>query len=257
MTKAILLSFDLEEFDIPQEYGQLLNESTQLEISRRGLIEILALLERLEIQVTFFVTANFALHNQSLIQKIANHHEIASHGFYHSQFCLEDLENSRKTLEKISGVKVSGFRMARLKFVREREIERAGYQYNSSMNPTYIPGRYNNFWKPRTIYYSNNLLNLPVSVTPIIRFPLFWLSFKNLPLPLFQFASQVTLATDSYLNLYFHPWEFTDISQFKLPGYIKNNSGLKLLRKLEKYLIWLKRTAQFMTISEFKTLGNF
>jgi hypothetical protein len=69
--------------------------------------------------------------------------------------------------------------MPRLKEVEDREIEKAGYEYNSSMNPTYLPGRYNNFFKTRTRYYSNNLLNIPISVTPLIRFPLFWLSFKT------------------------------------------------------------------------------
>ncbi len=73
--------------------------------------------------------------------------------------------------------------MARLQKVPDREIEAAGYTYNSSMNPTYLPGRYNNFFQPRTPYYSNQLLNIPVSVTPLLRFPLFWLSFKTCPFP--------------------------------------------------------------------------
>jgi hypothetical protein len=34
--------------------------------------------------------------------------------------------------------------MAGLQPVDDAEIEKAGYEYNSSMNPTYIPGRYNN-----------------------------------------------------------------------------------------------------------------
>lgn len=252
MIKSILLSFDVEEFDLPIEYSQPIDISLQFDISRRGLSAIISLLDQLDIKATFFVTANFAINHPTLIKELAKQHEIASHGFYHSQFQLEDLEKSRQALEEITGKKVIGFRMARLKAIDNREIERAGYEYNSSMNPTYIPGRYNNFFKPRTAYYSNNLLNLPVSVTPLLRFPLFWLSFKNLPLLLFKAASQLTLETDSYLNLYFHPWEFADISQFKLPSYIKKDSGAKMLMKLEKYLLWLKLKGKFLTISEFK-----
>ena len=111
--------------------------------------------------------------------------------------------------------------MARLPPVDEAEIKKAGYEYYSSMTRTYIPGRYKNLSKPRTAYYTNKLLNLPISVTPLIGFPLFWLSFKNFPLSMIELATQLTLETDSYLNSYFHPWEFTDISQFKLPGYVK------------------------------------
>lgn len=250
--RFILLSFDIEEFDIPEEYGQLLAEDIKFEISRRGLSNLISLLDRLDIKATFFVTANFALHDRDTIHKLSKHHEIASHGFYHSQFCLEDLQKSKQTLEEITHTKIIGFRMARLQPVDDIEIEKAGYEYNSSMNPTYIPGRYNNLSKPRTAYYTNKLLNLPISVSPAIRFPLFWLSFKNLPLSVIQLAAKLTLKTDSYLNIYFHPWEFTDISQFKLPGYVKKDSGSKMLDKLEKYLTWLKTQGQFITISEFK-----
>ena len=58
--------------------------------------------------------------------------------------------------------------MAGLQPVDDAEIKKAGYEYNSSMNPTYISGRYNNLSKPRTAYYTNKLLNLPISVTPLL-----------------------------------------------------------------------------------------
>ena len=249
--KYVLLSFDVEEFDIPEEYGQQIDEQTQMEISLKGLEAIIWLLDQLEIRATFFVTANFALYHPAIIQKIAENHEIASHGFYHSSFCLEDLGKSRKTLRKITNQQVTGYRTARLMEVDEREILQAGYQYNSSMNPTYIPGRYNNFFKPRTAYYAAGILNIPVSVTPIIRFPLFWLSFKNFPLTWIKLASQITLRTDSYLCIYFHPWEFSNLRSFNLPNFIKKRSGREMVRRLEKYLTWLKRENEFITFSEF------
>lgn len=252
MDKLILLSFDLEEFDVPEEYGQSLEDTVKFKVSLQGLEEILLLLERLKVKATFFITANFAIHHPSKILEIAKNHEIASHGFYHSSFCVEDLARSKHALEDITGKEVIGFRMARLQPVDDRDIQAAGYQYNSSMNPTYLPGRYNNFSKPRTPYYSQKLLNIPVSVTPGIRFPLFWLSFKNLPLFLYKWASKFTLDWDAYINLYFHPWEFTNIRRYQLPGYIKKRSGQEMLDRLEKYLNWIKPYGTFVTFSEFQ-----
>jgi len=257
MNKAILLSFDVEEFDIPEEYGQTLSNSVKFSISHLGLLNVLELLQRLNIPVTFFVTANFAIHHQNLIKELSQNHEIASHGFYHSQFAIKDLRLSKETLENLTGSAIHGFRMARLKPIKDIEIQRAGYFYNSSMNPTYIPGRYNNLLKPRTFYYHDQLLNLPISATPLVRFPLFWLSVKNFPLFLIKLASLVTIRHDHYLNIYFHPWEFTDISEFELPHYIKKDSGVKMLHKLETYLAWLKAQGNFITISQFqKSLDN-
>jgi peptidoglycan/xylan/chitin deacetylase (PgdA/CDA1 family) len=213
---------------------------------------VLLLLERLNIQATFFTTAYFALQHQSLIQAIAERHEIASHGFYHSSFEVTDLARSKQALETVVNRPIGGFRMARLQKVNDSAIAGAGYAYNSSMNPTYLPGRYNNFFQPRTAYYADSLLNIPVSVTPVARFPLFWLSFKNLPLPLYQAASWITLRCDRYLSLYFHPWEFTDISAFQLPRYIKRRSGQAMLDRLERYLTWLKPQADFITYADFQ-----
>jgi hypothetical protein len=251
MNKTVLLSFDVEEFDVPEEYGRTLPETVKFSVSLKGLESVLQLLADLNVRATFFTTAHFAIHHQPLMRAIAQQHEIASHGFYHSSFAVKDLRTSREALEAIAQVPVSGFRMARLQKVDDRDIEGAGYAYNSSVNPTYLPGRYNNFFTPRTAHYSNRLLNIPVSVTPLIRFPLFWLSFKNLPLPVYQMASAVTLQRDRYLSLYFHPWEFTDISSFGLPGYIQRHSGLPLLARLQRYLSWLKSRATFLTYAEF------
>jgi Polysaccharide deacetylase len=256
MNKLILLSFDLEEFDIPEEYGQPVEDSIKFKVSSQGLESVLALLDRLDIKATFFITANYAIHHPSKILEIAQNHEIASHGFYHSSFEVADLAKSKQALEEIIGKPVVGFRMARLQEVSDREIQSAGYLYNSSMNPTYLPGRYNNLSKPRIPYHSERLLNVPVSVTPWIRFPLFWLSFKNLPLPIYQVLSKLTLDWDAYLNLYFHPWEFTSLRGYQLPGYVKRHSGQKMCDRLERYLKFMKHQGTFATFSEFQESLN-
>lgn len=251
MGSVILLSFDVEEFDVPLEYGQPISEQTQFTVSYQGLEAVLALLAQLQIRATFFTTANFALQYPQLIAAIAQTHEIASHGFYHSSFEVADLAKSKQVLENITGQPVLGYRMARLQPVQDADIAAAGYRYNSSINPTYLPGRYNHLTKSRSPYFSDELLNIPVSVTPWIRFPLFWLSFKNLPLWLYQAACWVTLQCDRHLNLYFHPWEFSNLHRYSLPGYIRRHSGKPMLRRLEQYLRWARRQGQFITFAEF------
>lgn len=256
MVKKILLSFDLEEFDIPEEYGEKLSDKVKFKISLEGVKKIIKLLDKLNIKATFFTTANFAIHNKLLVKELSKKHEIASHGFFHSSFSSDDLKKSKKILEKIIKKEVIGLRIPKLEKCKEEDIINSGYLYNSSMNPTFIPGRYNNFFEKRTAHYSNNLFSIPVSVVPLIRFPLFWLSFKNFPFLLIKLLSRITLDVDRYLNIYFHPWEFMDISKFKLPAYIKKDSGEEMLKKLEKYLLWLKTKGNFISFSEFKNELN-
>ncbi|GAB2689740.1 polysaccharide deacetylase family protein [Mucilaginibacter koreensis] len=252
----ILLSFDIEEFDMPFEYGKTLPFEEQLSISTEGTTKILDVLKNAAIKATFYCTANYAQHRPEMISRmVAEGHEIASHGYYHSDFKPEHLLQSRLKLQEIAGVEVVGYRMARMMPVDEQEIEKAGYLYNSSINPTFLPGRYNNFGKPRTWFYLHNVLQLPSSVSPFIRFPLFWLSFHNLPMGLLKWLSKITHKKDGYLNLYFHPWEFTDLNQperFGFPNYVTKNTGDAFVARLREFIEWAQAKSY-----TFDTTGSF
>jgi hypothetical protein len=247
----VLLSFDVEEFDIPLEYDQQISMDEQLQKGFEGFEVIMNVVDEANIPATLFTTANFASNYSSVMQSLRPHHEVASHTYYHSSFKNEDLLLSRKKLEEICGKPVTGLRMPRMRPVDMKEVKEAGYEYDSSINPTFLPGRYNNFHLPRTIYFEQEMLRLPASVTPVFRIPLFWLSFKNLPYKLFLSWVKRTINNDGYVCLYFHPWEFVDISKYNLPGYVKRHSGKKLTERLVALINDLKKENQFSTIHEF------
>lgn len=250
----VLLSFDIEEFDMPFEYQREISFEEQISISKAGTIKILDLLKKHQIKATFFSTVVFAKQVPDVIKRIINEgHELASHGYHHSTFDPQDYLKSKNALEKISQAEIVGFRMARMQPVNDKLIEDAGYLYNSSINPTYLPGRYNNFNVSRTLFKTNKIWQLPASVTPVIRFPLFWLSFHNLPLFFYKILSKWTINVDGYLNVYFHPWEFMAIDnpeKFNFPFFVRKNTNEKMVERLEKLVVSLKKH-QFMTIKSF------
>jgi len=252
----ILLGFDVEEFDMPFEYGKTIPFAEQLSISTTGTLLILDILKKAGVKATFFCTANYAMNKPEIIKMmVAEGHEIASHGYYHSDFKPEHLAQSKIFLEEISDTKVTGFRMARMMPVDELEIQKAGYTYNSSLNPTFIPGRYNNLNKPRAWFYDHDVLQIPASVSPLIRFPLFWLSFHNVPLSILKWMSASAHRKDGYLNLYFHPWEFTDLKQperFGFPEYVSKNSGEAFVKRISDFIAWAQsRGYQFERTGDF------
>jgi peptidoglycan/xylan/chitin deacetylase (PgdA/CDA1 family) len=252
----ILLSFDVEEFDMPFEYGKSISFDEQVAISSKGTGIILEMLKRHQIKATFFCTANFAISNPSLIKiMVAEGHEVASHGYYHSKFESADLFKSKNTLEAITGMPILGYRMARMMPVDEKEIAKAGYLYNSSINPTWIPGRYNNLNRPRTVFRQDNVVQLPASVSPLLRIPLFWLSFHNFPLWFYKSLCLKTYKADRYLNIYFHPWEFCDLhdkEKFGFPAFVSKNSGEAMLKRMEDLILFFKgERLSFSTVSAF------
>lgn len=259
----ILLSFDIEEFDMPYEYGKEISFKDQIEISTRGTNHILDILDKHKIKATFFSTVVFAQNAKEVINRILNEgHELASHGYYHSDFEVAHLASSKIALEELSGKQIIGYRMARMKPVNEKEIAKAGYSYNSSINPTWLPGRYNNLDKPRKYFKESGVWQIPASVSPLIRFPLFWLSFHNLPLNLYTWLAKSSIKKDGYLNIYFHPWEFTDLKnkeRFGFPSYVEKNTGEKMIKRMDLFIEKLKKqNLEFSTIANFvkNTISN-
>lgn len=241
----VLLSFDIEEFDMPFEYGKTIAFEDQIAVSIIGSNKILDLLKKHNIKATFFSTVIFAQNAPAIIDRIKNEgHELASHGYYHSKFEKGDLWLSKLELEALIGSAVEGFRMPRMMPVDEEAIAAAGYTYNSSINPTWLPGRYNNLHLSRTHFKLGNVLQLPASVSPHLRLPLFWLSFHNFHLKLYQYLVKRSYKKDGYINLYFHPWEFmdlTDKNKYGFPSYVSRNSGSQMVQRMDAFMSWLNK----------------
>ena len=90
----IYLSFDIEEFDMPKEYGYDIDFQRQIAISRQGLISIFDILKKHNAKATFFSTVVFAQQVPDLIERlISEGHELASHTYYHSDFENEHLKH--------------------------------------------------------------------------------------------------------------------------------------------------------------------
>lgn len=252
----LLLSFDIEEFDMPLEYGKTISFEDQVQISITGCHHILDLLQKHQVKATFFSTAVFALNAPEIIKRIKEAgHELASHSYYHSAFETKDLLNSKQKLEELFGSAITGFRMPRMMPVDEKAIANAGYSYNSSINPTFLPGRYNNLKVSRTYFEKDGVLQLPASVSPTFRIPLFWLSFHNFPLWLYKYLLNRSYQKDGYVNIYFHPWEFTDLNdpdRFGFPSYVSRNSGQKMIARMDKLLAWANEIGYTNG-----TIGNF
>lgn len=253
MKPFILLTFDVEEFDLPLEFGCHISEDDQIRFSAAGLQKLETILSKHNIPATLFTTLYYAEKNQETIKRLAERHEIASHSKYHTPFSDTDPLESREGLEKITGSKIAGFRMPHYRKIDLALLKNAGYSYDSSLNPTIVPGRYNNLLAPRKTYrdQASGLTEVPVSVSPLLRFPLFWLSFKNLPFKFYLDMCRRTLLKDSCLHLYFHPWEFADLGSVKIPGYIKTISGNSLSDRFERLLGELSGSGDFATVSGF------
>ena len=144
---------------------------------------------------------------------------------------------SKDALENQFNVEIKGLRMPRLREVDSEEVKKAGFEYNSSVNPTLLPGRYNKLQVSKRFFNENGLWQIPTAVS-WFRIPLFWLSFHNFPLWIYKFLLAKCVKSTKYAALYFHPWEFTDLHQkeFNFPAYVMRNSGEEMIQRFDELL---------------------
>ena len=238
------MTFDIEEFD---ELPVSIEE--QFKVSYRGTLKILELIKKWNIKSTFFITANFAKRYPLLIKQISKKHEIALHGYSHSdvysKMTYEEIEKrlskAKEIIEKIINKKIRGFRAQRLQKIDFEILKKLRIKYDSSLHPTFIPWKYNNFFSKRKIHCIKGVKEIPLSVTPILRFPIFWFAFRNMPLIYSKICFKLCSINMGYVLLLFHPWEFVDLSKYNLPLYMKRNTGDKLIKKLNKFIIKFKK----------------
>ena len=70
MKRKVLLSFDVEEFDLPREHGATISLEDGVKVSAEGLVRILEMLDGAGVKATFFCTGNFAEARPDLVAKI-------------------------------------------------------------------------------------------------------------------------------------------------------------------------------------------
>lgn len=256
MSRRVALSFDFEECDLPRESGVDFPIEEGMKVSVEGANALLDLLERQEVRGTFFCTLNFAERAPDVMRRLIDGgHEIAAHGVDHFHQVPQDPFRCKEGLERLYGISVSGYRQPRMFQVDDAALAKAGYRYNSSLNPAFIPGRYMHLSEPRTIFVKDGLTQIPASVTPWIRFPLFWLALHLLPEWLYRVLVRRTLAHDGYFVTYFHPWEFSSLStraaELKVPRLVRINLGQQMLGRLDRLVAALKRDdVTFVTLNE-------
>ena len=231
--------------------------------SLKGTYRIIELFERLEIKATWFTTAAIGLADVKVFKKLVDlGQEIALHGLHDrdnynkmtQNKARKRLQKAKDIVESISGQETIGFRAPRFQRPSLEIIKNLGFQYDSSLHPSPIPGRYSGKGKLIShIDKESGLTIVPVSVIPGLRLPLSWIWFRMLPKGYMRWGASLVEANFDYLCLYFHPWDFVDLSKYKsfLPtGFTAG--GKSAINDMEDFLRWgLGKGWKSVTIQEY------
>lgn len=256
MGKAFLLTIDLEEFD--RATGDL-----QFSISKEGMDKLTSLLDKIQVPATFFTTATFASQFPDIVRSLSESsasHEIALHALNHgdnyrtmaSGEAGDRLREAMETLESITGMQIVGFRAPQMQAPEMQVLESIGIKYDSSLHPTFVPGRYSHHRETMDIHRVGNVIRVPVSVTPILRQAYSWIWFRALGTGYAKLNTRMTERKMDFVTIYFHPWDFRDLRNVEGIGRIYTRNTHRSIGMLERYLTWLKmRGYRFQTMQDY------
>lgn len=231
LMKNITITVDVEE-DCPP----MLTSTRGME---EGLPELLDLFKKEKIRATFFVTGMMAKQYPSLINRIPKEgHEVGCHGYTHTRFDRMEKEEARLALKQAGKVlrqferKLVSFRAPNLQFPKNylELLEEEGFLYDSSV-AAYKPP----FFQRRT---ESKIVRVPATITS---------SFLRLPTGIFL----PLLKRSKAPVIFFHPWEFVDMSDTPIRLDCKFNTGEKALKNLTVLIHDLKaEDYNFLTLQE-------
>lgn len=282
MNRAILLTVDVEDWfqvenfksHIPfQDWPRC---ELRVERNTRRLLDLLEEIRppgRPALRATFFILGWLARRLPDLVRDIRERgHEVASHGINH-ELCSglphtrlrQDLEDSRKLLEDLTGAPIHGYRAPSFSISDPvlTMIRAAGYTYDSSYNSFALHGRYghanlNGHHRGIAVRIARNFHELPISNLQVGRvvLPLGGGGyFRIIPGPLFEHGVRAILKhQDAYL-FYLHPWEI-DPDQPRVtsaPASFRFRHYVNLGRTRDKlrHLIAAFHDARFLTCQEY------
>jgi peptidoglycan/xylan/chitin deacetylase (PgdA/CDA1 family) len=256
----IAITIDCEEWNSPLLRGKEDPENNNTTYSRLGNTALLKIFEKHDIKATFFITGFYAEREPEDVKRIVKAgHEIACHGYEHNYrgrtFDIDvDVKKAKEVVERVSGVKVKGFRAPQVQYSKEllQILDKNGFVYDSSLHPAFLPGYYNNRKFPLQVHKplsECSIKEIPVAVMPRTRLPIVWMFMRNLGIWYTQLGVNGIVRRGITANLYFHSWEFTRLRSNNVPGYFVRKTGKPFLRMLEKFIVKNKKNG-FCTLSE-------
>ena len=203
---------------------------------------LLDLLAEKQVHATFFTLGTVARRYPDVMKRIAAEgHEIGCHGDTHKRFgnmteaeARQELESATDTLRQFG--EVTSFRAPNLDFPDAflPILAELGFTLDSSQ-AAYKPHK----GHPRRPSRTKGLLRVPASTMP---------SVIRLPRPL---RAPILWLLKDPVVLFFHPWEFVDVTREKLPYDCRYRTGAPALETLGTAIDELRgRGASFVTARE-------
>lgn len=181
------------------------------------------MVKKYDLKLTTFVTGAILDRHHPVLDRLkALGSRFETHSYSHPlkispREKIADIERGIEAYERYFGERPAGYRapqgiisMDEIRFLSEQ-----GLLYSSSLFPSYLPGRYNNLGFPTQpfIYRGIGLLEIPMSVIPLVRLPLTASHVNLFGFHLYRGLIAV-FGLPSFVNICMHLYDFCDVPSY-------------------------------------------
>jgi hypothetical protein len=230
MNKTVCYTIDVEP-----DYGGLLG--TDFYHGKKGLSKLLRLTKQYGLKITAFATGKTLEENPDVIEILDSMSaEVEQHSYSHQVghgSKLRDIQKGVETHRRLLGKNPLGYR-APQGIINKDELhllENMGILFDSSIYPTYFPGRFNRLNFPTMPFKvkGSTLIEMPFSVVPKIRIPI-GLSYVQM-IGIGSFIRLLkTFGIPDFIVFDFHPYELVKVPSFTMLPFIPKIGYLRSQR---------------------------
>ncbi|MEJ2745646.1 MAG: polysaccharide deacetylase family protein, partial [bacterium] len=175
------------------------------------------------VKLTTFVTGYILDKNFPILERLKKvGSRFETHTYSHTlrvplQDKIKDIRDGIDAYKRYFGEMPRGYR-APQGIISRAEVEfiaDEGVRYSSSIFPAYLPGRYNNLHLPTSpfIYSGTGLLEIPMSVLPVLRLPITASHLNMLGSRIYR-ALMTVFGCPGLVNICMHLYDFVDVDAY-------------------------------------------
>jgi peptidoglycan/xylan/chitin deacetylase (PgdA/CDA1 family) len=215
MNKVVCFTIDVEP-----DFGGLTNE--HLYFGLDNLEWLVQIVRKYDIKITAFVTGQTIEDRPIILDRLREMNaEIEQHSYSHQvgrSSKQKDIEKGIESYERTFGRPPNGYRAPQGMITKEDldVLKHAGVKFDSSIFPTFFPGRFNRLEFPTRPFFigQSGIAEIPFSVLPKIRIPIGLSYMQILGFNSFKILTKVLGLPD--LIIYgFHPYELGRVESYK------------------------------------------
>jgi peptidoglycan/xylan/chitin deacetylase (PgdA/CDA1 family) len=244
--------------DVEPDFGGL--SGPNYYFGKYHLSKLKEIINRYDLRITAFVTGKTLEDNPDILDSLRSMNaEIEQHSYAHQvrgKNKISDIQKGIEVHKKITGNLPIGYRSPQGVITKSEILflEKMGIKYDSSIFPSFFPGRFNrlNFPSEPFMVKDTNIMEIPFAVIPKIRIPIGLSYMQLLGMDVFTHLFKI-FGIPSLLVYDFHTYELGKVSSYDKLSFATKMGYYRSQKKYKDPFTVFERFIKFIISKQYES----